>query len=610
MAYEKPISIKDAITAIQEQEYILPAIQREFVWNTSQIELLFDSILRDYPISTFLFWQVKSQNVDKFKFYRFLPFYHQRDKRHNDLAELSGNKDRFAILDGQQRLTSLYLGLKGTYAYKLSYYEWKSDHAFPKRQLYLNLLEQADGEKLYDFRFLTENDLKIFKEKESDKFHWFKVGDILNYTDFSDIMNYMTEHGLMDSSKRSSDQIKFVSDTFTKLFQYFTQKELINFYLEKSDELDKVLHIFIRVNSGGTKLSYSDLLLSIATAQWKKKDAREVIYGFVDNINKINPGFNVDKDLVLKSCLVLADLKDIKFKVDNFSTENMSLIESEWDNISTALYNSVQLVAAYGFNSKSLTAYNALIPIAYFLKKNNIGDEILSSSAHSENRKKIKEWLIRALLKKVFGGTPDNLYPTYREVISENLGEFPLSILIQKYHGTNKSLSFDEATIDNLLQTQYGTSFAFMLLNLVYPLNHHYTFHQDHIFPKKFFTDRMLKQLGIEDQSLRDKYKAVYNSVPNIQLIQETENLEKSATPFAEWVNLFYKDDQLLNYKNLHLIPITNSLAFEDFLQFYDDRKETLKRKLISILDVKVQSNLEDPSAESLVLEFEEETID
>ena len=99
----------------------------------------------------------------------------------------------------------------------------------------------------------------------------------------------------------------------------------MNFFLEKSEELDKVLQIFIRINQGGTKLSYSDLLLSIATAQWKKLDASKVIHEFVDKINDIGKGFNFNKDFVLKSCLVLADIKDIKFKVDNFSSENMSV---------------------------------------------------------------------------------------------------------------------------------------------------------------------------------------------------------------------------------------------------------------------------------------------
>jgi uncharacterized protein with ParB-like and HNH nuclease domain len=607
MAYEKPISIKEAIKSIQEQEFILPAIQREFVWNTHQIELLFDSILRDYPISTFLFWKVKAENISKFKFYRFLPSYHQRDKRHNELAELDGNKDRYAILDGQQRLTSLYLGLKGSYAYKLNNYGWKSDHAFPKRYLYINLLEEAnDVDRLYDFRFLSEDEYNNFSNKHSEKYHWFKVGDILKFTDFPDIFNYIGTHGLMDTSRYSSNQAKFASETLSKLFQYLTQKELINFYLEKSEELDKVLHIFIRVNSGGTKLSYSDLLLSIATAQWKDRDAREIIHGFVDNINKINPGFNVNKDLVLKSCLVLTDIKDIKFKVDNFSTSNMALIEREWENISSSLFNTVQLISSFGFSDKTLTAYNAIIPIAYFLHKNKIGDEILSSNAQSENRKLIKEWLLRALLKKVFGGTPDNLYPIYRDIISQNLGAFPLHQLIDKYKGTNKSLSFDEETINNLMNTQYGNAFAFMLLSLIYPLNHHYVFHQDHIHPKKFFSDKELLKMGITDESVKAIFKNSYNTIGNLQLIQETENLEKNATPFKIWVEAKYLGADLTNYKNLHHIPLENDLQMTNFVDFFNKRRETIKRKLMDLLNVKNQNN-EVIETEQLV---EEETID
>lgn len=587
MAYEKPITIREAISSIQNQEYILPAIQREFVWNTKQIELLFDSILRDYPISTFLFWKVKAENVEKFKFYRFLPYYHQRDKRHNELAELSGDKDRFAILDGQQRLTSLYLGLKGSYAYKLSKYGWKNSNAFPKRHLYINLLNHSeDIDLLYDFRFLSDDEIVKLTQLHPEKFHWFKVGQILDFTDFASILGYISDHSLMDTYIFNQEQTKFASDTLSKLFQYFNQKEIINFYLEKSDELDKVLHIFIRVNSGGTKLSYSDLLLSIATAQWQDKDAREIIHRFVDQINSIDPGFNVNKDLVLKSCLVLTDIKDIKFKVDNFSTENMTLIESEWDNIAKALNLSIQLIASFGFNDKTLTAYNAIIPIAYFIKKNNLGDEILHSSSHVENRKLIKEWLVRALLKRVFGGTPDNLYPVYRNIISENLGEFPLQILIDKYKGTNKSLSFDEETIEHLLNTQYGSAFAYMVLSLVYPLNHNYKFHQDHIHPKKYFNHRDLMKFGIEDENLRNQYLSSFNSISNLQLIQETENLEKNATPFVDWLDKNYKDEDLLNYKNLHFIPSDIDLSIGNYFDFFTLRREILKKKLMQLLKV------------------------
>lgn len=606
MAYEKPITIKDAIKSIQDQEFILPAIQREFVWNTYQIELLFDSILRDYPISTFLFWKVKGENVYKFKFYRFLPFYHERDKRHNELAELDGDKDRYAILDGQQRLTSLYLGLKGSYAYKLNKYGWKSDHAFPKRHLYVNLLQESeDLDRLYDFRFLSDDEFNNFKDKHHDKFHWFKVGDILTFKDLMGVIKYLSSKGLTDSSKYEESTREFAMSLLSKLYSIINESPLVNFYLEKSEELDKVLHIFIRVNSGGTKLSYSDLLLSIATAQWKDKDAREIIHSFVDQVNSISPGFNINKDLVLKSCLVLTDIADIKFKVDNFSTENMNLIEQEWDKISKSLYTAVELIASFGFNDKTLTAYNAIIPIAYFLHKNAIGNEILSSGGHAENRKLIKEWLIRALLKKVFGGTPDSLYPVYRDIISSNLGTFPLSEIINYYKGKTKSLSFDEESIEVLLNTQYGSAFAFMVLSLVYPLNHHYIFHQDHIHPKKYFSDKELIKLGFTDESVRKQHRDSFNALANLQLIQETENLEKNATPFKQWLESNYNDDQLTNYVNLHLIPSDNDLTMESFLDFYSKRKAALKAKLMNLLDVKIKH--ESISEDVLV---EEETID
>ncbi|EOV8180947.1 DUF262 domain-containing protein, partial [Raoultella planticola] len=93
-------------------------------------------------------------------------------------------------------------------------------------------------------------------------------------------------------------------------------KQLVTYYLEEGQELSKVLNIFIRMNSGGTPLSYSDLLLSIAVAQWQKLDAREEIHNLVDEMNRVGDGFNFSKDLVLKAGLMLSELK-VAFKVEN-----------------------------------------------------------------------------------------------------------------------------------------------------------------------------------------------------------------------------------------------------------------------------------------------------
>src|SRR5437588_3223759 len=100
--------------------YFLPAIQREFVWSPDQIIQLFDSLMRGYPISTFLFWDLKPENRDRWDVYRFIENFHANDT-HNEFASTAGVQLLTLVLDGQQRLTSLLIGLKGSYTIKKKY---------------------------------------------------------------------------------------------------------------------------------------------------------------------------------------------------------------------------------------------------------------------------------------------------------------------------------------------------------------------------------------------------------------------------------------------------------------------------------------------------------
>src|SRR5690348_8293542 len=137
MAFETPITVREAISRINERKFVLPAIQREFVWKPDQIIRLFDSLITGFPIGSFLFWTVKSENAKAYEFYDFIQHYHERDATHNKKARLTGTGDVTAVLDGQQRLTALYIGLAGTYAYRKARL-WKSNpNAYPKRTLYL-----------------------------------------------------------------------------------------------------------------------------------------------------------------------------------------------------------------------------------------------------------------------------------------------------------------------------------------------------------------------------------------------------------------------------------------------------------------------------------------
>ena len=106
------------------------------------------------------------------------------------------------------------------------------------------------------------------------------------------VFNYCVKNGLIED-----DRDTYSSDTLVGLWNVLTQQPFINYFLEEEQDLDKVLNIFIRVNSGGTPLSYSDMLLSIATAQWKEKDARQEIYALVDRLNTIGDNFTLTRTL-------------------------------------------------------------------------------------------------------------------------------------------------------------------------------------------------------------------------------------------------------------------------------------------------------------------------
>lgn len=578
MPFERPLTIQETLESIDKKVYLLPAIQREFVWKTTQIERIFDSLMRDYPIGIFLFWVVEKENIGNFQFYEFIKNFHETERRHNPKADIKGCDKITAVLDGQQRLTAFYLGLRGTYADKIKSKRWDNALAFPLRKLYLNLLGPAEDVNLeYDFRFLTDKEAV----KRGKNYFWFPVGNILNFKRESEVNAYMIEQGI---SRLDQEKAIFANDALFKLFSIINKDPVIHYFLEKGEKLDKVLNIFIRVNSGGTPLSYSDLLLSIATAQWKNKDAREEITQFVDEINKIGDGFNFDKDFVLKTCLVLCDFSDIAFKVDNFNVENMSKIEKSWEDIATAIRLAVTLVSGFGYSKDTLSSNAAIIPIAYYILKKGLPNEIISSSKYKDDRARIHKWLIFSLLKRAFSGTPDNVLRPIRQVISDDKAAFPIEGIIEKFKGNPKSITFTEDDIDNLFHNTYGRPYTFSVLSLLYPtLDYRNKFHQDHIFPRSKFNMKDLVKDGLNEYKCTF-YTEHYDDVVNLQLIEGVPNQEKSDTDFKEWLEENYPDAaSRKEYMKKNYIPDVD-LSFSNFEEFIKERKALLKAKLKSVL--------------------------
>ena len=576
MAFELPITVCEAVDRINDRRYVLPAIQREFVWKPEQITKLFDSLLKGYPIGSFLFWTVKAENTHNYDFYHFVQHYHERDLRHNPKADLSRAGEVTAVLDGQQRLTALYIGLRGTYAYRKARARKTNDQAYPTRRLYLNLTGRSQDPELdYDLEFRADTkDLVI----DADGDAWFRVGGILGMPEPWDAIAYLGENGLGDNVN--------AQHAMKALHSGVHGAKAVSFYLERVQELDRVLSIFVRVNSGGTVLSYSDLLLSMATAEWEDLDARETIYGLVDDINRVGRGFSFTKDFVLKTCLLVADL-ETRFSTTSFTSRNMRLIEQRWGAIEAAIRTTVDLVAGFGFSREMLPSANAVVPIVYYVAQRGNPPGFTTASGYKEDRARIRRWFNIALLKRTFSGQPDSILRTVREAIkSYGHDSFPAEEIVEALSSGPRSMRVEEADLDRLLDESYGTGYAHATLALLYPsLDLRNLFHQDHIHPQTQFTPKRLERVGVADPQLKDEFLDRRDRIANLQLLPGPTNQEKSGKPFDLWLNQEFASDptRKSEFLRLHYIPDVDC-SFPNFIQFYEARRNLLSAKLREVV--------------------------
>lgn len=577
--FKTPISVKEAIDKIHNREFLLPAIQRKFIWSSSQVELLFDSIMRGYPINSFMFWEIRDKNMkSEYRFYEFLKEYREFYNENNEEINTTGVHDFMAVIDGQQRLTSLYIGFRGTYAYKMPRKWWRNDEdSLPTRTLYLNLLKSVDQEydnqKLYDFRFLSKGDLNRLNDR--DNYYWFKIGDILDLNGFSELNKYILSNNLQDN--------EFASETLFLMYERFNSEKLINYYLETEQDPDKVLEIFIRTNSGGTPLSFSDLLMSIASANWKKIDARKEIDDTVNQVFNIsNAGFRIDKDFVLKTCLVLFS-DSILFKLRNFGYENVQIFEENWFDIKKSIIVAFELVYRLGFNNTTFRAKNAAIPIVYYIYHNDLADIITKANYDVEDLNNIRKWINLSFIKSIFSGQTDSVLIRIRKVLNDNLDKkFPINDIINAFkYDANKNYYLDEEFINGLLTSSYESNDSFYILSLLYPDLDYYNqdFHKDHIHPASIFKDENYIE-SIEEEVKKEfmKNKDNWNSILNLQLLNGDLNRSKTNRSLIEWA----KENCITN-RELYLDD-NISLNIEDFKFFIENRKVNLKKELNRLL--------------------------
>jgi hypothetical protein len=513
----------------------LPNIQRPFVWGEEQICRLFDSILREYPISTLLIWKTNStirrrKFIDNWKSsLRLTDFYVPQD-----------NTKKCLVLDGQQRLQSLYIALKGS---------------FEGRELFFDILtgELADPDDVkYKFKFLDPN---------TAQFPWVRFKDLifthLKKREMSDRIKASAGRVLTGSeTDKINDHLELVDRTF-KIEEVVTYQELDsidnpNLYTE-----DDVVEVFIRANSGGTKLGKSDLLFSLLSSSWDEADDK--MQELLDDLNR--HGFSFTRDFILKTCLTLLD-QGARYEVDKFRKAGVrENIELNWEEITNAVKDVLDFVRGSTFIKcdKALPSYLLLIPLIYVRYR--------YPSAWKQ-AKQIEMYLVRSALAGAFGGTPDQLIDSLVNKVNE-IRSFELAELFGVIRTQGRSLDITE---DRLWSMGYGSAQIHLLFNLWYTFNYTPAYDSnlpqvDHIFPVSLL--REVKMLNPENgrMSLMRYKEAARNQLANCMLLTQQENGAggKTNIPPEEWFK-----DKPPEYLEEHLIPRDPTLwkleRYEDFL--------------------------------------------
>jgi hypothetical protein len=555
--------------------WYLPALQREFVWDTERICELFDSLMRAYPISSLLTWKVPDDARDDVEVYRFL---NQGSDfgAHNTRERAYGAKELTFVLDGQQRLTSLLIGLKGTYEIRRKYARTGEN-----QRLHLDLLrdgETADDQGLVSFGFeFRANSTSANRGSE-----WFEIARVLRYEGKLDALLEETRSKLA-RFHLTEQEIELAIRNLTRLHSVVYRDESLTYHTETQGDQERMLEIFVRANSGGEPLSRSDLLLSNLTVHWKGMNAREEIKGYVDELNdKLNRGLSrsqwkasISQDFVLKACLVLLDLP-IAYRISSFNKATCDRISDYWRDIKEALTQTVEAASWFGITGPTLTSANALAPIAYYLYRNPETRLMSESRDDAAKAQVIRRWLIMALLNGVFGGSSDSMLTKLREAIKrhgENGRMFPEGELDAAIREAKRIPTNDRQAIKGVLDLQYGKPVTRLAQTLLFDERSWGVIPHDcdHIFPLDGF-DKYFKQ-----------YKELANKFGNLTLLSSAANNEKRAAPFEEWIC-----QQEAGFLERHLIPEMPELwKFEKFPEFLRERERLILDRLFKVLEAK-----------------------
>lgn len=555
------ITIADAMGYIEGGKFVMPAFQRQFVWNTSQIEKLWDSILLDYPISTFLFWEIDEDNTDEktyfCEFMESVAFDFRGGSNSHNYELITPNLaiSNTAILDGQQRLTSLYLSLIGE-TFAMEKYARRKGGSKITTKLVIELDKNKIDLDPDDYNSM-KHDIRFNKKVMRISPTQFEIRKVMQ----RDFKNKETRDEAVESAiQRVPNPSKdYARELLTKLCEKVHDEPLIRFTLIKGMKQDDALEMFVRFNSGGKNLSKSDITMSILEAYWPsaRTEFGQVLQGGYS-------GYGTD--FIVRSALMLfGDV--VKSNINHSVAKDL---KDNWSDFKETLSRLESLLRKLHIRvDRFKSSWNVLLPIIYYIFQ--------SPDQYMENEKDIEAYLTRAILFRYFqSGTTGKLQQMRTNIINYDF-EITIDMLDQM-----SELRVTQARIDDILDSEKGSRIAGEAL---YLLNRGWMkkglhYEQDHLHPDVRFMES--KPSGVTKEQWSE-WRSWRNRLANLQYLEGRSNGSKNDMPLIDYYNDMNEDQQRL-FRKEALIPDGCSLEISDFGRFYQERRNLIRERILEML--------------------------
>lgn len=508
------LTVSDLLRDIDNKEFILPEFQRGYVWTNKQVKEYLQSLYKKYPTGNFLIW--KTPHLQK-----------ARGGQSND-----NNKYYQLILDGQQRLTSLYALFKGT---PPPFYEGEN--------LFFDLYFNIDTE---EFVYYMEKRMKNNPE-------WIQITEFFRVGDAAKFVSEAPSDELKQYYLRNLTKLTRLSDIRNYTYDIQKISEL---------DIDEVVTIFNLVNSSGTPLSKADLGLAHICSYWP--EARDVFKNAQENFKKYN--FNIELD-TLTTCISAIAVDSVLFE-KSFYEADKTLIEESWYKVERLLEYVINVLRndAYIDSIKDLRTPYVLIPLVYYLSKNKgIFD-------NERDKKLALYWLYQALLWGRYSGqTPTKLQA---DIINlKNTNSFRTLIEnLKRWRGGNLEIEANDLELQGTSSRFYPITYIvarskgaidwFNGMKLFSKnIGVHYKIENHHIFPQA-----VLYNSGYSSSNSIDKRKV--NEIANIAFLTKETNIKISKTDPLKYLREI--DKQFPNALKNQFVPKEEYLRevkrYEDFL--------------------------------------------